>query len=321
MPEESFLNKDHSLCLKKGDIVELVAPASGCSEEEYNSCLKFIENLGLKASCRSYSELIDNKELFFSNSAEYRFEHLYNALLDCESRAVWCINGGYGSYQLLERLSGVSVPKSEKLFIGFSDITVLSNYFIDKWNWRTIYGITLGQIIRKQVSDDAVSQLKDLIFNPQNSISLDLVPINKTAKANGSKEGKFVGGCLSLMQVLLGTEHNINTKGKVLLLEDDCFETPQRISRIFDHMKRAKFFDGVQAVILGSFLEGDINKPASKEALYKVCGDLGSDLDELNIPLLTGENIGHSKNMLSVPLGANASLKLGDNSNLCLEGI
>lgn len=306
--------------LKQGDVVDLVAPASGCSEEEYKGCLKFIEGLGLTPNARDYADLVKAEEEFCSNSIDYRFEHLHRSLVSYESKAVWCISGGYGSYQLLEKLDKIPAPAQEKLFIGFSDITVLLNYFINKWNWKCVHGPMLAQIARGSVSDGAVANVRKLIFGEEKSVKVELAAINEVAKRNGERVGKLIGGCLSLMQVFIGTKQHIDTRGKVLLLEDDRFETPERISRIVDHMQRAGIFNEVSAVIFGDFLEDDINNIDRKRVLDKVLNDFGREMDKKSVPVLVGKNLGHSKDMAAVPLGTFASVKLGGSPMVDIAG-
>jgi muramoyltetrapeptide carboxypeptidase len=296
--------------LKKGDIVDLIAPSSGFSFDEYSSCLKIVENWGLNPRVLPYEELINSSYGFVSNDAQKRFDNLQDALRNGESKATWCMAGGYGSYHLLEMLDKVPAPMVKKIFIGFSDNSSLLNYFVNKWNWSCIYGITLLQIVRKQVSDEAVKNFQTVFFDNKYE-NIKLRAINETAKKQGQIAGKIIGGCLSLVQTTLGTPHSLNVTGKIILLEDDKFETNGRIDRILNHMLRADFFKGSVVVIMGSFLEEDFAK--NEEGFLKTIEPLKIELDKRNIPLLRGENIGHCKNMVTVPFGEFVTIKTGDN--------
>jgi muramoyltetrapeptide carboxypeptidase len=287
--------------LEPGDIVDLIAPSSGFSEQDYGGCLKFVEELGLGVRVRPFSELVDKDSLFLSNSSSYRFEHLQDALKS-ESKAIWCMAGGYGAYHLLAELDKNPAPHKQKLFIGFSDNSVLLDYFAGKWNWQCIYGPALVQLARKQVSQTAVESVKNLIFKGGKSPEIQMEALNNAAEKNVQFAGKITGGCLSLVQTLIGTKQMPDLQGKILLLEDDKYETPGRIDRIFNHMARANFFDGSRAVILGSFLEEDFDK--HKEGFALALNALKTELDKKNIPLFRAENIGHCRDMVSVPFGA-----------------
>lgn len=302
--------------LQKGDIVDLIAPASAFSAEDYNAAIKFVEDLGLAVRIRSYDELV-NQESLYSNSDEYRFESLVDALLS-PSRAIWCICGGYGSYKLLERLDKQfgSAPKVgggvSKLFIGFSDITVLLNYLIDKLGWSVIHGVMPTQITRGSIFESSKNSVIDLMFGRVGKVEIPTVfALNNSAKQQKETSGIFIGGCLSLMQVLLGTEQDVDFSGKIILLEDDRFETPERVDRIFDHMLRAGKFKGAAGVILGNFLElpeGEVLKHPKMGGIFE---RFGAELDKLSVPLLHSPYLGHGKNALSIPLGMKTTLSLG----------
>jgi muramoyltetrapeptide carboxypeptidase len=300
--------------LESGDIVDLIAPASGFNEDEYNSCLKFVESLGLKPRVRPFAELINSESQFVSNTAEYRFSALDDALKNSESRAVWSMAGGYGSYHLLAMLDKIPAPHKQKLFIGFSDNSVLLDYFVGKWNWPCIYGVTLLQIARGQVSQAAIESLKSMIFKGGNPQEVQIAALNNAANKNDQFTGKMLGGCLSLVQTLIGTPQKMDVQGKIILLEDDKYETPARVDRIFNHMIRANFFDGSRAVILGSFFEEDFEK--HKAGFEIGLAALKTELDKKNIPLFRAENIGHSRDMISVAFGSFVNIKSSENAVL-----
>jgi len=292
--------------LRRGDKIELIAPASGFTRVEYDSCLKFVNDIGLIPSVPAYDELIDSSMLFFANQKQKRFEMLKKAVLAKDSKAIWCMAGGYGSYQLLSDLENIK-PEINKAIIGFSDNTVLLNYAVDKWGWQAIHGPMLKNLSADELTGQAVESIKVVIFGSDIKIE-NLIACNDAAKRAGELNGVLIGGCLSLMQVFIGTPEDVDYKDKILLLEDDRFESPQRISRILDHMIRAGIFNKVKAVILGSFLESDEQKDELKLAFT----DLKQILDKQNKPLLWGKNLGHCPDMRPLVLGADVKIKLGD---------
>lgn len=300
------------LTLSKGDVVEIVAPASGCSETEYNDALDFVSKFGLTPRARTYNSVI--KPGLCANSVEYRFKHLIDAIESKDSKAVWCLKGGYGSQQLLEKLDELVDPPQEKIFIGFSDITILLNYFADRWGWTCIHGPMPGQV--GKVEDITWQNLADVIFGKKNNVSFFAKPVNQAATMPGEIVGKFLGGCLSLMQALIGTSHMPDLELSVLFLEDDKFESPRRIDRILNHMQRAGVFDSVEAVLLGRFLE---EEKKDELELQEVLESLADYLDKLGIPLLQNTQLGHGKNMLTVPIGGIVNLKLGDKPEVVIR--
>lgn len=303
-----------SSTLRLSDTVDLIAPSSGFSEAEYERCLTWIKELGLVPRAKPYGELVDANRVFVSNTAEVRFAHLQEALKNSESKAIWCLAGGYGSYQLLSLLDTVPAPVRQKLLIGFSDNTALLSYAMHKWNWPCVYGVTPLQVVRGQVSQAAVEGVKQVVFHGKPSGHMTVRPLNQAAGKSGGFAGKMIGGCLSLMQGLLGTPHCPDVQGKILLLEDDKGETPGRIDRIFDHMLRAGFLSAARAVVLGEFLED--NYPQQEKAFLQAVEMIKPKLDAKNIPLLRLSGVGHTTDMVTVPLGTFVTITLGENPAL-----
>jgi len=294
--------------LQHGDIVDLIAPSSGFSKEEYKSCLKLLESFGLKACVPEYDELIDESSIFCANSAQKRFQHLEKALNNPDSKAIWCLSGGYGAYQLLEYLDSIPMPIQEKIFIGYSDVTALINYFIGKWNWQNcIYAANLVEIAEGKKTKESIKNLNQIILGEEESVTIELESINNVAKKGAMSVGKIVGGCLSIMQIFLGSKQDFDLKGRIVFIEDDEFETPGRINRILDHLLRAGKFDEIAAVVLGS-----LNGNKEDAGLKKTIDCLGEKLDNKKIPLLRNKNIGHVENMISLPLGRFADISLGE---------
>lgn len=300
--------------LGRGDSVEIVLPASAKSSEEYERALKFVVEFGLNAKARPYEEVVKNG--LCSNSADYRFQHLMEAL-ESDSKAVWCFCGGYGSEQLLGLLDGVKNPPKQKVFIGFSDITILLNYFADKWGWVCLHGPMPGQV--GTLKDSSWQHLASVAFGAVSEVKFYVKPLNKAAKEVKIVEGKLLGGCASLMQALIGTPHMPNLQGSVLLLEDDRFETPRRIDRILDHMLRAGVFERVSAVLLGNFLESPLAGSQDELELQEVLANFAGYLDKMGIPLIQNTKLGHTEDMLTVPIGAVAKVNLGDKPEVVIR--
>ena len=301
--------------LKKGDVVEIIAPASGCSKDEYNAAIEFVKEFGLVPKFRKFEEVI--KEGLCANSAEYRFKHLMDALESKDSKAVWCLKGGYGSQQMLEMLDGIVDSPKEKIFIGFSDITILLNYFADKWGWTCLHGPMPEQV--GKIEESSWQNLADVLFGKKDAVSFSTKPLNQAATMPEQVEGKLMGGCLSLMQALIGTSHMPDLDNAVLMLEDDRFETPRRIDRILNQMQRAGVFYEIEAVVLGNFLESENSGSKDGQELKEVLENFAGYLDERGIPLIQNVQLGHTQNMLTVPIGAVAEVKLGEKPEVVIR--
>ena len=64
----------------------------------------------------------------------------------------------------------------------------------------------------------------------------------------------MLGGCLSLLVTTLGTPYEIDSRGKLLFLED-VGEKPYRVERMLTHLKMAGKLDHVAGVVFGDFIQ------------------------------------------------------------------
>ena len=295
-------------------IIDVIAPSSAIDESIYDSCLKFLNDSGFEARAASYDQLMDKKYEFCANSAEFRFKDLQKAL-SSDSDVIWSICGGYGAYQILDYLQDLPKPAKQKTFIGFSDATVLSNFFVDRWGWKVLHAPMLNRMVDGRNTKQSIERTLQLISSQEQTIEVDnFISLNDVAKKPGHLEGIIIGGCLSLMQVFIGTKQDINYDDKILLIEDDEFESPARVSRILNHMLRAEIFDKVKAVIIGSIFE---NKKDNQGQL--VFDYLINELNKRDVPLFRAEELGHCANMQPIALGTLAKITLGDEPKIVIN--
>ena len=172
--------------LKKGDLVDVVSPASSITKSELAAIKLFLEANGLRARFHMASGLLlEEKQSysFPSFSAKKRFEQLKFALENKESQAVWCVRGGYGSADLIPLLQVAKKIPQNKIFIGFSDITSLGIFLQQNWNWKIIYGPMLIQIAFDKVSAASKKAIIDFIFGKKPVLKYNLIAKNSAAKA------------------------------------------------------------------------------------------------------------------------------------------
>jgi len=289
--------------LSPGDVVDIIAPASYSPQEKFQDGINWLKHIGLNP--RVPNDII-KPDLFFAAPLDIQFKHLKDALYS-DSKAIWCLRGGYGSMRLIPHLIKLKPPKRPKLFVGFSDITSLHLFLSQSWGWPVIHGRTISQlsIALKQTKDRAF--LKDLIFGRKESKTFkNLVPLNKSATQALSLSGVITGGNLRMIQSSLGTPWEIRPKGKILFIED-VSEIGYSLDRMFEQLIQARLFDNrIKAIIFGDFTDG-------KE---KNGNDLTSDAllrfaSRVPYPVLKGLPAGHGEINYPVPFNVNCQLFLG----------
>lgn len=291
-----------SYILQPGSVIDIIAPAGKIHDpQEIKKVVQLIEAWGYRA--RLGKNLLGN-HAFYSNTLELRFEDLKYALFDKSSSAIWCYRGGYGSLELLPLLASLAHPPTPKVFIGFSDITILHIFFLQRWGWRTIHGPSVRQIAVNEI--DLISQnlIKDLLIGTRKEIIIsDLLPLNAAAEAVKTIQLSFIGGNLAVITHTLGTPYQINAKNKLLLLED-VNEPAYKVKRMLTHLELANIFNDVAGIVFGEFN----NNFGQEELTNTILMEFAKNKE---IPILKTSSIGHGKINYPIPLGTLTTLTCG----------
>jgi muramoyltetrapeptide carboxypeptidase len=191
-------------------------------------------------------------------------------------------------------LDFTSIKQNPKIFVGFSDVSALLSAFYAKCGFVTFHGPVVSML------GDAARETRERLFSV---ITSDLRYEIKTEKGvgirPGSASGPVAGGNLTTLCHLIGTEFEPDFRGHILFLEDRG-EAIYRIDRMLTQMKLAGCLNGIAGIALGSFEDcGPINE---------IIGVVENVFKDFHIPILSGFNIGHGRNNITVPLGLNATL-------------
>lgn len=300
--------------LQPNDIVDVIAPASHSPSDRLEEGIKWIEKIGLVP--RVPKDIIKT-DVFFAAPLEVQLRHLIEAIYS-DSKAIWCLRGGYGSMRLIPHLLKLKPPKKPKVFIGFSDITSLHIFFNQHWNWPTIHGRTISQMHPDLSSTPDRKFIKDVIFGIQEQRTFKkLRPLNDIAKSEGAIKASIVGGNLRIVQSSLGTSWEVAPKGKILFIEDVA-ERGYSVDRMLEQMFQAKIIDkGLKAIIFGDFTEGleKNGKDLTRLALQRFAA-------RVPYPVFMGLKAGHDPvTNYPIPFNTKCTLKTGRSGELtCFYG-
>lgn len=238
--------------INKGDTVDIVAPAGFSSADRLIAAVNELGKWGLQ--CRSKIDF-ESFHPYHSDEDDVRIADL-KAAIQSDSKIIWCLRGGYGSARLLSALSKMKKPKQKKILIGYSDITALHLFFNQKWGWETIHGPMITAFSDKNLDQQCLKELKDQLIARKNRSLFKLSALNEKAEKSRSKiSGKLIGGNLAIVQSLLGTKYKMNSKGKIVFLED-INEKGYQIDRMLNHLQMSEALKGAKAIIFGEFLGG-----------------------------------------------------------------
>ena len=293
----------HLPVLQPGDHIEIIAPASRCSDgllSEINSLLS-----SWHLNC-TVSDDIFGPDLLCANTDEIRFESLKRALLNPDTKAILCARGGYGCMRLIPELEKITPPTTPKLFIGMSDITALNLFLQQKWHWPVIH----GALALDKFSPAAIDDIKALMFGNDEQIQFQGIPLNAAAKKSHTIQSSVTGGNLCLIQTSIGTSWQLNGRDKIILLEE-IGERGYRVDRMLAHLEQAGIFKDATAILLGDFIGGE---EADGQSLVQPV--LERFAAQCALPVVQVKGIGHGRDNLAIPLGTSATLQLGSEIKL-----
>ena len=292
--------------LVKGDTVAVIAPSSGIEPEGFEKALRNLANLGLKTKIGKSARA---KNGFLAGTDQERLDDLHRAFADAEVKAVWCVRCGYGAARFLPDLNFSLIKKNPKILIGYSDITALHTAIYQNTGLVTFHGPTAAATF----SDYAKKHVAGLLMNPSAPYKIELSPDNIAKESNlfktevvrsGKCRGELIGGNLSLLTALAGTQFALqNTKGKILFIED-VGEHPYRVDRMLTQLRQSVDLRQLAGIALGVF--EDCNpKDTGSQSLIAVIKDR---LGDLGIPVIYGLSFGHIRDQFTLPIGIEAEL-------------
>ena len=285
--------------LRPGDTVGIVAPASNVKPDLLAAGCREIEALGFKVRHR---EDIHSSFRYLAGDTARRVAEFREMLNDPEVRAIFCARGGYGSVHLLADISPEEIRANPKIFCGASDITMLLNAYLGA-------GVVPfhGPMVATTMRQGPGAYDRDLLLRTLVGAEAVRFPTDGTEVLhNGHAEGRLTGGCLSLLVSTLGTAWDVDTADAILVIED-IDSRPYQIDRMLTHLRQARKFESVRAVVFGEMLQCE-QHPEQGYSLAEVISDV---LGDLGVPILYGFPTGHtSKPNLLVPFGVRARIAL-----------
>ncbi len=305
------------LALRPGSRVAIVAPASAPYDEtRYDRALDGLRRLGFDPVEAPHARA---RKGFLAGTDEQRAEDLHWAFSDPSIDGVICLRGGYGVTRILPLLDPQVFRENPKVFIGYSDITALNVFLLERADLVSFYGpmaaveFALGPTAFTQQSFLKMlmhAEAYGPVGQPENWTLVE--PLQ-----GGVTEGELVGGCLTLFEALLGTPWQVSLRDRIFFFEDIDAE-PYQMDRTLTHLLQAGVLSGVRGIAVGECVGCEHEQGRShydncqtlKEVLY-------DRLSPLGVPIVYGLPFGHGSEKATLPLGIQARLD-GDRGELVL---
>ncbi|MBD0833900.1 S66 peptidase family protein [Aestuariibaculum suncheonense] len=282
--------------LKAGDTVAIVAPSGILKNrtDEIEKAKALLASWGLHAIVGKH---VFNQADHFAGTDEERCEDFQWAMNDKTIRAIWCARGGYGAIRILDKLDFTQFNKNPKWLIGYSDITALHNLMHVK-GFESIHAMMCTSLQDDEATiPETIETFRKVIFGETLSYTLAGSNYNK----EGSVTAPIVGGNLSILYSMLGSETSIDTTGKILFIEE-IGEYKYHIDRMLQSLKRAGYFDRCAGVLVGDMSKVKRNTTPWGSSVEQLILDVLKDCD---FPIAFNMPAGHEKDNRALILGEN----------------
>jgi len=282
--------------LQPGHTIGIVAPSSWAKARNLRRGVAHLVRSGYRV------------KLFCSPSLSYgylagpdatRARLLERAFLDPRVDAILCERGGYGALRMVDRVDFGIIRRHPKIFVGFSDITVLHMAMATQAGLSTFY----GPMVAFRSPPYSWRHLWAALSTPRPAGPVPMpAGWTPTFLRPGRATGRLFGGTLSLISKLVGSRYLPDLTGAILFLED-VDEKPYKIDGYLAHLRLAGVLDRIGGIVLANFKNcrprrnslslDDIFLDYFRKAPYPVAA---------NMPF------GHLGPMFTLPLGIRATL-------------
>src|SRR3954464_8918765 len=294
--------------LKHGDTIAVICPSGYMPYENMETCLQVLEQWGFRVK---KGKTLGSHFNYFSGTDEERLSELQQTLDDIEVKAIFCARGGYGLSRIIDKIDFTAFLKNPKWIIGYSDITILHSHIFNNYNIASLHSPMAAAFNDGGNETKYVQSLLEAITGKYLEYHSKPYKFNK----QGIATGKLVGGNLCLLAHLIGSLSSLDTKGKILFIED-IGEYIYNIDRLMLQLQRAgKLFD-LAGLIVGSFTDMKDTVIPFGASVYDIIYDIVKDY---NYPVCFNFPVGHTQENVALKHGIIHSFEVAENGVFLIE--
>lgn len=312
--------------LREGDLVAIVAPSGAVHEEALNRGIKVLENLGLRVKTEGH--VLDRWGYLAGNDRD-RAEDFSEAWMDPSVKAVICARGGYGAMRILPYLDFEKLRANRKILVGYSDITALHVAFWREMRLVTFHGPMVESGEESGLNDPYnlasfrkalfASRRRESTQAPEGGfVTLDLPTGHSlTTIEEGEAEGVVVGGNLSLIASTIGSRWELDTRGKILFLEE-VGERPYRLDRMLCQLALSGKLASAAGYMLGDFTDCE---PSELSPSFSVPEVIDQYFAGTGKPCIAGIPAGHARHKATIPFGTKVRIDAAPSSSTKIPSV
>lgn len=297
--------------LKQGDTIGITSPAGYISLEQVQPSVLQMQSWGFNIKI---GETIGKRDFTYGGTDDERLDDFQKMLDDLNIKAIMCARGGYGFVRIIDKLDFSSFKRNPKWIIGFSDITVLhchlaTNYSIASIHSKMCNSFPDDWAKAEPIQIETILSIKNALTGEQMGYT---APVNSNNRL-GKVEGILVGGNLSIIETLAGSDSDLDTKNKILFIEDTG-EYLYSIDRMLWNLKRSGKLKNLKGLIVGGF---KVKPDDAGEEFGKTVYEIVSEkVTEYNYPIAFDFPVGHQRNNFALKCGLKHVLDVNQNSSI-----
>lgn len=283
--------------LQKGDTVGILSTARKISIAEIEAAIELLHSWDLKVVLGT---TIESEADQFAGDDMTRVMNFQQFLDDDAINAIWCARGGYGTIRIIDELDFSRFINSPKWIVGYSDVTVLHSKG-QQLNVETLHATMPINVAKNSL--ESLESLRKVLFGEQVHYKIPSAEFNK----KGVVSGELIGGNLSMLYSMLGSDLQLKTSGKILFLED-LDEYLYHIDRMMMNLKRNGYFEQLAGLIVGGMTEMHDNTIPFGKKVHEIILEATS---EYTFPICFNFPAGHIADNRSLIFGRKAKLDVG----------
>ncbi|MEK3890478.1 S66 peptidase family protein [Bacillus sp. FSL K6-3431] len=295
--------------LQPGDTIGIVTLGSPLAASTINNRIEILLNLGFQVELGQY---VYAENGFLAGTNEQRAFDLMNMFDNDRVKMILPSRGGVGVAGILPYLDYSFIQSHPKILSGYSDITVLLNVLSQYANLITFHSLLLIDFTMNTPSYnyDQFFAATSTLTSPRQIQNPSGIP--QVSRVPGNVTGQIVGGNLTSFVDTLGTPYEIDTKNRILILED-THEPINTVYRYMEALKLAGKFQDCIGIVMGQCTECPISYGVSYEEL------INDFIVPLEKPLMTNVTTAHGVYKAAIPIGATVNLDTVNNTLTVLE--
>jgi muramoyltetrapeptide carboxypeptidase len=295
--------------LQSGDTIGIVTLGSPLDSSIIDSRISTLENMGFTVVVGKYAYSYGG---IVAATAQQRAEDLMSMFENRSVKMILPTRGGTGVKDIIPYLNYSIIKNNPKIVTGYSDITILLNIlyqFSDLITFQSLLLIDFSTSTPAYNFNQFYAATSTLISPRviQNPPGMQL-----TGPVKGNVRGKIVGGNLTSIVDTLGTPFEVDTTGKILLIEE-THEATNVIYRYLTHLIMAGKFKDCVGVVMGQCMSCSISYSTTYNDL------IAGLIVPLGKPLMTNLSTAHGYYKAAIPIGANVNLDTYNNRLTVLE--